>query len=605
MSNRIDFFRPQCSELFAGPTTASVYLNGRWCDFLVAEKITLAADPDFNQAVLCYHPSNGDGLPEEITSLVRCGQRIVLKLVYDAGIGLTSPEELPIFAGFVEQIDTKVSSDEQRITVIAKDFSAKFKRKTVYGRSIFSGDGQALFIAGADTVFNPSGRPNASKHQIRQNGKSFKVFAADENEAEFFTCADAIYYLLCSYVPAGELVIPTLRQLESLTCGQAVIDVDVTGLNLIDALRRCCRQVGLRFKFVPTFSETAPAEAIVFFKPQNCREMELNCQWPGEKLDISKTSIVEMTGRKSFSPVTHRYVVQGDYKIYEATFELAKAWNPALEENNYDRYSPVTNENFNQVRDVYRKWCLNEAGDYSQSPYNQGTAFDFSKIFENDNYIRRKRRFLPTLTCGESGTSLGYFLEVSYTNGNRWWPYMSSFKVLLDECGIWLSTEQLDSDLWFAILKGYLKVRITASVMADERISFTVSDGPVNSTIEVVDKIITMPRRFKYRKVSPYSIFANNSDENPGVADQADDTALLVEFAQSLSASGGSETEYLRIHTVVLLPAFSPGDRVIASADSRDILGVKYDNRSICWLEKIDIDFANQQTILTAAKKRK
>jgi hypothetical protein len=40
-------------------------------------------------------------------------------------------------------------------------------------------------------------------------------------------------------------------------------------------------------------------------------------------------------------------------------------------------------------------------------------------------------------------------------------------------------------------------------------------------------------------------------------------------------------------------------------ADSRDILGVKYDNRSICWLEKIEMDFTNQQTILTAVKKRK
>ena len=605
MSNRIDFFQPQCNELSVGATAASVYLDGQWCDFLVPEKITLAADPDFNQAILSYYPKDNSRLPEEINSLVRCGQRIVLKSVYDAGIGVACPEELPIFVGFVEQIDTDISSSQQRVTIIAKDFSAKLKRKTVYGRSIFSGDGQALLIAGADTVFNPAGKPNASGQNIIRNGKSFRVFSANENESRFFTCADAIYYLLCSYVPGGELVIPTLQQLESLTCGRAIVDVDVTGLNLIDALRRCCGQVGLRFKFVPTFSETAPAEAIVFFKPQNCREVELNCQWPGERLDISKTSIVEVTGRKNFSPVTHRYIVQGDYKIYEATFELVKAWNPALEENDYDRYSPVTNENFNQVRDVYRKWCLNEAGDYSQSPYNQGAAFDFSKIFEKDCYVRRRRRFLPTLTCGESGTSLGYFLEVSYTDGNRWWPYMSSFKVLLDECGIWLSAEQLDSDLWFAILKGYLKVRITASVMADERISFTVSDGPVNSTIEVVDKIITMPRRFKYRKVSPYSIFANNSDENLGIADQADDTTSLVEFAQSLSASGGFETEYLRIHTAVLSPAFSPGDRVIASADSRDILGVKYDNRSICWLEKIDIDFANQQTILTAAKKRK
>jgi hypothetical protein len=206
---------------------------------------------------------------------------------------------------------------------------------------------------------------------------------------------------------------------------------------------------------------------------------------------------------------------------------------------------------------------------------------------------------LPTLTCGEDGSSIGYYLEVSYTGGTCWWPYMGSFKVLLDQCGVWLSAEQLDTDIWFAILKGLLKFRITASVCADERISFTIADGPVNSTIEVVDKVVTLPRRFKYQKVSPYSIFVNNS------ANQTDDTASLIEYARGISDSGGFETERLQIKTMVLSPAFSCGDKIITSPDSRDILGVKYDNRSVCWLEKIEMDFVNQQTILTAVKKRK
>lgn len=123
--------------------------------------------------------------------------------------------------------------------------------------------------------------------------------------------------------------------------------------------------------------------------------------------------------------------------------------------------------------------------------------------------------------------------------------------------------------------------------------------GRSNSTIEVIDKIITLPRRFKYQKVSPFSIFVNNS------ANQIDDTASLVEYARSLADSGGIETERLQIKTMLLMPAFSCGDRVRTSPDSRDILGVKYDSRSICWLEKIEMDFANQQTILTAVKKRK
>ncbi|MGB8226281.1 MAG: hypothetical protein WCE45_05380, partial [Sedimentisphaerales bacterium] len=69
--------------------------------------------------------------------------------------------------------------------------------------------------------------------------------------------------------------------------------------------------------------------------------------------------------------------------------------------------------------------------------------------------------------------------------------------------------------------------------------------------------------------------------------------------------SGGLATEQLQIKTMILSPAFSPGDKIITSPDSRDILGVKYDNRSVCRLEKIEMDFINQQTILTAVKKRK
>jgi len=595
-SNTIDFYESQNDSLAVGAVSAKVYLDGQLCDYLVAEKVTLAADADFNQAVLSYYPKDKSILPEEIDSLVRCGQRIIIKTGYDGGIGEAQPEEMPIFAGFVEQIDTEISEKQQKTTIIAKDSSAKLKRKTVYGATV-SNQGQGIFIGGADTAFNPAGKANRAKQAITQNGRSFNAFAADEKTAEYFSFAEATYYLLCVYILAGELIIPTLAQLESLAGGYKIIDVDVTGLNLIDALRRCCGQAGLRFKFVPNTGENTPAEAIVFFKPAAGREVELNCQWSGERISVSKTNIAEITGRKNYSPVTHRYIVQGDYKIYEATFDLIRAWDPALEENNYDRYS-FTNENFDEVRDVWRKWCLNEAGDYSGSPYNQGQAFDFSKIFENDSFVYRRRKFLPALACGTDGKSIGCYLEVSYLDG-FWWPYTGSFDVLSDECGVWLSADVIEPDMWFAILKGFLKFRITASIVADERISFAAADGPVDSTIEVVDKIITLPGRFKYQKVSPYSIFSNTA------ANEIDDRQSLVEYARNISESGGFETEQLQIKTLMLSPALGIGDRITASPDSRDIISVKYDNRSIRSLEKIQMDFVNQQTILTAVKTRK
>lgn len=576
MSNSVEFFQPQYDKLSVGAISASVYLDGEFCDFLSVEKIIFAAEPQFNTAIL-----NLQSLSNEI----HCGQRIVVKTVYDSGIGRTCLDELVIFAGFIEQIEIGIESK-----VVVKDYSCKLKRRNIYGQKIASGSDQSIFIESAQTFFNPAGKGNLSKEQI--------LFAADENKAKSFTCAQAIYYLLENYIPKGELAIPTLLELEALTGNKAISDVDITGMNIIDALTRCCKQAGLSFKFVPNMNENSATEAAVFFRPGQGREIELNSQFPGERIDISKTNIAQFTRRKN--PIlTHRFIVQGDYKIFEATFELVKGWNPSLEANDYDRYSPTTNGNFNQVRDVYRKWVLNEAGDYSSTPYNQGAPYNFERIFGNSNYVHKKRRFLPCVSCGADGGSLGYNLEVSYTNGSHWWPYMSSFKILLDQCGIWLSVEQLDSDMWIAIRKNALKMRLTACVMSDERINHTVTDGPVNSIIEVIDKVITLPRRFKYQKVLPFSVFIG------GKANEIDDSSAIVEYANNLCSSANAVTENIEIKTLTLNPYFLPGDRIVCSPDSRDVLGVLYDNRSICILEKAEIDFAKQQTILTAIKKRK
>jgi len=402
MSNTIEFFQPQCGKLAVGASAANVYLDGQLCDFLVPETITLAANPDFNQAVLKFYLDSrlrGDGT-EEINAIIRCGQRIDIKSVYNSDIGVVCPDEMVIFTGSIEQIEIGTAS-----AIIAKDYSAKLKRKTVYGKYIYSDYGETEFIASADTVFNPSGEPNSSEDKI--------LFTGDENNAIAFKCADAIYYLLQNYVPADELVVPTLEELQTLTNNCGIRDVDVTGLNLIDALARCCKQAGVKFKFVPHQN----SQAIVFYRPELCREVQLNCQQQGETIDISKTNISQVT-RKKNPIVTNRYIVQGDYKLYEATFELVKGWDASLETTTYDTYSSTTNENFNDVRDVYRKWVLNEAGDYTGSPYSRGDAFDFSEIFGNSGYVRKRRRFYPSLTCGSDGSSIGYYLEISYTDGS-------------------------------------------------------------------------------------------------------------------------------------------------------------------------------------------
>lgn len=257
-----------------------------------------------------------------------------------------------------------------------------------------------------------------------------------------------------------------------------------------------------------------------------------------------------------------------------------------------------------QVKDVYRKWCLNEAGDYSGQPYNQGSAFDFSKVFEGESFAHRRRRFWPALSADEQCKSLGYFLEVSYDGGVNWWQYLYAFNNLLNECGIWLSSDQLDVDTWVASLKGVLKFRITGSVTSDKRLSATVADGPVNSTIPVVDHLITLPRQFKYRKVSVQSIFAGGTNDGLGVADEVDNTNALYEYVRHKAQGSGEIIETVDVQTPYLAFDYRVGDRVSTSPGSRDLLSVRSDNRSTSTIERAQMDFAKQCTNLKIIRKR-
>ena len=208
------------------------------------------------------------------------------------------------------------------------------------------------------------------------------------------------------------------------------------------------------------------------------------------------------------------------------------------------------------------------------------------------------------MTTDKQGRSLGYFLEVSYDDGEHWWQYLHAFNNLLDECGVWLSSDRLEPRVWVAALKGVLKFRITASVTGDERLSCAVADGPLNSAAAVVEHVITLPRWFKYRKVSGKSIFANSSDEKLGEPDEVDDSTALYEFIRQRAMVSSATIETVDVQTPYLIFDYQVGDRVSTSPESRDLLSCRADNRSTIWIERVQMDFDKQCTNLKVVRKR-
>ena len=608
MSNRIDFFQSEQKKLSLPAGTVSVFVDGSLCPYLEPIEIVRGDWPQFSCARLVYNPAidtDNDlvGI-EDVESKLAVGKTVRIEQVYNDAAPDVSVGSFPIFCGQIETIETRLSSDGELVEIEAVDFSANLKRISVYGRRIAESDGSTILLAGADTVFNEDGKANAAAEPIETGGESYTVFCAEPSGGRLFSYSDVIDYLLCEYLSSGQLHRPSIEQLRALTEDQIVRDLDVTGLDLLEALHQCCERIGLKFRFVPRLVPTGPEQAIVFYRNGAGRAVELNYQRSGETLSVSKTNIGRLYSRRNYWPITHRYIGQGDFKVYEATFELVKAWDAADESTDYDEFSPSTNPDFYKVKDVYRKWCLNEAGDYSGAPYNQGEPFDFSKIFEGDEFVHRRRRFLPALTTDKNGKSLGYFLQVSYDDGWHWWQYLHAFNNLLDECGIWLSSDQLDVDTWIAALKGVLRFRITASVVSDQRLSSVAADGPVDSVVPVVEHIITLPRQFKYRKVSGKSIFANASDGSLGEPDEVDDSTALYEYVRKKAQVSSETIETVDLQTLNLVFDYQPGDRVTSSPESRDVLGCKSDNRSSYWIEQVQIDFEKQCTNLKIVRQR-
>jgi len=609
MSNTTDLFQSEQNQLTLTAASASIMVDGTLCSILEPIAIFRSGWPDFSWARLAYNPAacTDETLKavEDVGVEFAAGKKLCIRQYYNGAPPGSATFNLPLFHGHIDSVETKVSPEGESFEIVARDFSAALKRLTVYGRRVARGDGSNVFLPGLDTVFNPDGRGNAGSTPVVVEDKTYTAFCPEPSRGEPWSCAEVIDYLLCEHVLTGQLQRPTLEQLKVLTDNQTIRDLDVTSLNLAEAVHRCCERVGLEFKFAPNLAPTGPDQAIVFYRAGAGRTVELNCQPAGEQFTISKTNIASLNSRRSFWPITHRHIGQGDFKVYEATFDLVKAWDPNLEDTDYDKFSPSTNPDFYQVKDVYRKWCLNEAGQYSDAPYNQGDAFDFSTIFGDSNYVSRRRRFYPTLSTDKLGRSLGYFLQISFGDfQNNWWQYLHAFNILLDECGIWLSSDQLDVDTWFASLQDNLKFRITATVVSDQRLSAILADGPVNSTAPAVDHLITLPRRFKYRKVSTQSIFANATDDTLGTPDEVDDCDALRQYIRRMAATYPEVIETFDIQTPSLAFDYQIGDVVGTSPESRDLLTCRSDNRSRNRIVGVHMDFREQCTNLKIVRER-
>jgi len=495
---------------------------------------------------------------EHAARLVAPGQTVRARLLRGGTIPGAERRDLVLFEGRVTEIEMAMDAEAEQLLLHAEDLSGDVLARRIGGQRIRAATGSVERVAGLSLIYNPDGRPNAAAQLYTpQEGTTYRVFApASAAGAVAWTLDEVVAGLLAEYGLPGSVAVPSRSEVLGLLGPTPVHNLDLEGLTSGDALKALLDIVGGGFIVSAQPGSLGVSRRLELWLPQTAPFTWLSHQAPGELYRPSQTDFRSLAVVAQFTSTARHYMARGDRKIYESTFDLVAGWDDGLASYELERYSPSTSSEFNSVRDVFRKWVLNEAGEYSESPYSRGPALDLSAIFEGDPYVRRHRRLLPCLSYDSLGRGYGVYAEISFDEGTTWERLSISAKVLENECGLYLTEDVLPPRYLRAATRGEVRVRVTASIEADacleaERDIAGAADLPETT------RCLEVPAGYRYRKVTQTSRFHGQVG-----ADEQDDTAKLQALVDAALQADQRNPVPGRVEMPYLALAHRVGQRV-------------------------------------------
>lgn len=310
------------------------------------------------------------------------------------------------------------------------------------------------------------------------------------------------------------------------------------------------------------------------------------------------------------SDIVNSPVVIGDIRQYEITVPLWPGWIPRnnldnvpVDQRSTARQLALTPDQVRELgddtqyhfwfrryhrqgsefyldRDTSRYWVLNEDGYFDgtlynrSAPYDDYRPFDFSTVVEQaqeGNWSRRLRRFLPTISQSADGRPLGVWVEVSFDGGTSWHQQSSSVRVLNDRCGIYFDCrnpteiapagiDPIDQNMWYALIDGTFRVRVTAVIEGDDRLMVEYPAGRTRSaTLQVNARPFRRMRDYQFISATGTTNILQSSGLD---AQERDDSASAGELARHLADS----MQDRRIEAAPVIPwietGYALGDRI-------------------------------------------
>jgi len=263
---------------------------------------------------------------------------------------------------------------------------------------------------------------------------------------------------------------------------------------------------------------------VVYRAGQSGPRRRIGLQPAGETFSPETTNL--WRGRLTFSrrPARPGVVVIGKKKRYESTFTLRKGWDPSLETTRWRDFVRSLSPNWSVLRDVYRKWVLNEHGWYSGPPWNL-PVHDFSEVSAEDFALQVPRPFLPCLSSDPSGRTLGLVVEVRTGSSAPWRRWRGPLWASKCEAAIYLGGDALGGEFFSAAAAGEAQVRVTATIESDRPLKVCI-DGDPGCGRELID----LSNRAGWDRVDSGSVFFGDDELGPPA--ERDDLALLEQWAR-------------------------------------------------------------------------
>lgn len=495
---------------------------------------------------------------EHLADRLAPGSSVSVTLLRGGVLPGAARRDVVLFEGRVERIEMNLDADGEHLAVQAEDAAAEVLRRRVGGRRSWAADGTAARLDGLTLVFNPDGQPNASATRYDPGSRDpYTIFSPNcAAGSAAWTLDEAVAYLLAEHAGADGLAVPSPSEVRAMVPAIVLRDVLLEGRTLGESLGAILELVAARLQVTAEPGESAVSRRLDLWMADKAPSCWLSHQMVGGVYHPAATSFAGMTARLYFDAAPRHYVAKGDLKLYESTFDLVEGWDDALVTYAPEDFSPSSNPNFQQVRDVFRKWVLNEDGRYTADPYGRGPAADLSDLFEGAPYVRRPRRFLPCLSRDALGRSRGVYVEVSLDGGETWRRLSQGVRVLPDECGVYLMDDPLPPRYLEAAMRGQVRVRVTATIESDSRLEAVAAAG--NAFLPGRTRYLHVPSGFRFRRVSATSRFCGQGD-----ADEADDTARLNELVTAAAAADRCCPAPTRIEIPYLAFGYRVGQRVL------------------------------------------